>query len=108
MQAEGVEPRSVYVAPLLYRAAPAVVVEGTPLGCRVVVDIGHRRTNLCFLVGDEVVFARTVLHGGEDLTRALLQASNGAWSWEQSELGKVQMGFLASADRPGSPVVARA
>ena len=103
MAADGVEPHSLYVAPLLYRPrTPAVVVEGEPLPCRVVADIGHRRTNLCFVVGDEAVFARTLHHGGEDLTRALQQASNGAWSWEQSELGKAQMGFLASPSRPAA------
>jgi general secretion pathway protein L len=102
-QAEGVDPRALFVAPLLYRPqSEAVVIEGAPPPCRVVVDIGHRRTNLCFVVGDEVVSARTILHGGEALTRALHQASNGAWSWEQSEQGKEQMGFLASAARPAA------
>lgn len=103
MGALGLDPRSLYIGPLLYRPrSPAVEIEGTPPGCRVVADIGHQRTNLCFVVGDEVVFARTVHHGGYDLTRALHAASNGAWSWEQAELGKVQMGFLASAARPAA------
>jgi general secretion pathway protein L len=102
-QAEGLDPRSLFVAPLLYRPpSDAVVIEGVPLACRVVVDIGHRRTNLCFVVGDEAVFARTLMHGGEELTRALHQASNGSWSWADAELGKEQMGFLASADRPAA------
>jgi Tfp pilus assembly PilM family ATPase len=103
MTALGVEPRSLYIAPLLYRPrTPAVVVDGVPPGCRVIADIGHARTNLCFVVGDEAVFARTLHHGGEDLTRALHTASNGAWSWEQAELGKAQMGFLASSGRPAA------
>jgi len=99
----GADARSLYVAPLLYRArTPAVLVDGAPAGCRVVADIGHRRTNLCFLVGDEPVFARTLLHGGEDLSKALQRASNGTWTWEQAELGKAQMGFLASQSRPAA------
>jgi type IV pilus assembly protein PilM len=103
LQAEGVEPRSLFVAPLLYRPlTEPVVIDGEPLGCRIIADVGHRRTNLCFVVGDEAVFARTILHGGEDLTRALHQASNGAWSWQQAELGKAQMGFLASERRPAA------
>jgi Tfp pilus assembly PilM family ATPase len=103
MMAEGVDPRSLYVASLLYRPrTPTVVVEGVPPSCRVIADVGHRRTNLCFLVNDEVVFGRTLHHGGEELTRALQRASNGTWSWEQAELGKAQMGFLVSARRPAT------
>ena len=99
----GVDARSLYVAPLLYRPrTPAVVSEGTVAGCRVIADIGHRRSNLCFVVGDEPVFARTIHHGGEDLTRALVAASNGSWTWTQGELGKTQMGFLASRARPAA------
>jgi general secretion pathway protein L len=106
MRAEGADPRALFVAPLLYRPrAPAVLVEGDVVGCQVVVDIGHRRTNLCFVVRDEVVFARTILHGGEDLTRGLHRASNGAWSLEQSELGKEQMGFIGSQVKPATTSV---
>jgi hypothetical protein len=106
MAALGADPRSLYIGPLLYRPrTPAVVAEGTAPGCRVVVDVGHLRSNLCFLVGDETVFARTLHQGGYALTRALHTASNGAWSWEQAELGKAQMGFLASANRPAATSV---
>ena len=52
-----------------------------------------------------MVYGRTILHGGEDLTKALQRASNGAWSWEQAELGKQQMGFLASQSRPAATSV---
>lgn len=110
LQACGVEPRSLYAAPFLYRPqSPAVVVEEAgeerPPGCRVVVDIGHRRTNLCFVVGDEAVFARTLLWGGEDVTKRLHRAANGTWTWEQAELGKTQLGFVASRDRPAKTTV---
>jgi hypothetical protein len=74
--------------------------EPRPPGCRVVMDIGHRRTNLCFVVGDEAVFARTLLHGGEDITKNLHRASNGTWTLEQAAQGKVQLGFVASSRRP--------
>jgi general secretion pathway protein L len=105
LQAAGVEARSLYVAPVLYRPlSPAVIVEEDgeerPAGCRVVVDIGHRRTNLCFLVGDEAVFARTLVRGGEEISKALHQAANGTWTLEQAEQGKVQLGFVASRGRP--------
>lgn len=105
LQSCHVDPRALYVAPLLYRPlAPAVVVdelgdERQP-GCRVVLDIGHRRSNVCFVVGDEPVFARTLLHGGEEITKALHRAANGAWTWQQAEDGKVQLGFVSSPSRP--------
>lgn len=103
MQASNVDARALYVAPLLYRPqTPAVAVDDVPLGCRVVVDIGHRRTNLCFVVGDEAVSARTLLHGGEEITKALMVASKGAWTWEQAELGKAQIGFVASSRKPAT------
>jgi Tfp pilus assembly PilM family ATPase len=101
MQACQVDARSIYVAPLLYRPGKtlAVVEEAGP-SCRIVADIGHRRTNLCFLVEDEVVFARTVLHGGADITKSLVAASNGSWTWEQAEQGKQQIGFVGSSRKP--------
>jgi Tfp pilus assembly PilM family ATPase len=110
LQACNVDPRALFVAPLLYRPlAPAVVVEEAgeerPPGCRVVVDIGHRRTNLCFVVGDEAVFARTLLWGGEDVTKRLHRAANGTWTREQAELGKKQLGFVASRNRPAKTTV---
>jgi Tfp pilus assembly PilM family ATPase len=101
LQACNADPRSLFVAPLLYRPqTPAIVIDDSPMGCRVVVDIGHRRTNLCFVVGDEAVFARTVMHGGEDITKSLVAASNNTWTWEQAEQGKAQVGFVASSRRP--------
>jgi general secretion pathway protein L len=108
LQGCSVDPRSLYVAPLLYRPlSPAVTVdEGDENGqsrlpaARVVVDIGHRRTNVCFVIGDEAVFARTLLHGGDEITKGMHRASNGTWTLEQAEQGKIQLGFVASRMRP--------
>jgi Tfp pilus assembly PilM family ATPase len=98
-----VDARSLYVAPLLYRPqSPAVVIDDSPPGCRVIADIGHRRTNLCFVVGDEAVFARTLLDGGEAVTKGLVRASKGTWTWDQAEQGKAQIGFVASSRRPAA------
>jgi type IV pilus assembly protein PilM len=103
MQACNVDARALYVAPLLYRPkTPLPVLDASETGpsCRLIADIGHRRTNLCFVVGDEVVFARTILHGGEDITKCLVGASNGSWTWERAEQGKAQFGFVGSSRRP--------
>ena len=110
LQACHVDPRSLFAAPLLYRPlVPAAILEEAgedrPPGCRVVVDVGHRRTNVCFVVGDEAVFARTLLHGGEEVTKRLHQAANGTWTWEQAENGKLQVGFVACRARPAKTTV---
>jgi Tfp pilus assembly PilM family ATPase len=103
LQACNADPRSIFVAPLLYRPREPAVSDGDgPAGCQVIVDIGHRHTNLCFVVGDEAVFARTLLRGGEEISKALQRASNGTWNWDQTELGKAQMGFVASRARPAA------
>ncbi|MGD0838027.1 MAG: pilus assembly protein PilM, partial [Polyangia bacterium] len=113
LQEGNVEPRALYVAPLLYRPlSPSVVVDETggdrAPGCRVVVDIGHRRTNVCFVLGDEVVFARTLLHGGEEITKSLEQAAHGTWTRAQAEQGKIELGFVTSSRQPaGSEVETR-
>ena len=103
MLANGIDARALFAAPLLYRPqTPAVALDEAPLGCRVIADIGHRRTNLCFVVGDEAVFARTLLHGGEEITKSLLRASNGSWTYAQAEEGKAQIGFVANRQRPAA------
>jgi len=122
-----VDARSLFVAPLLYRPQSPAVVPGpvidplpeveqsptadktpvaeskaAPMGCRVIADIGHHRTNLCFVVDDEAVFARTLLDGGEAITKGLMHASKGTWTWDQAEEGKARIGFVASSRRPAT------
>lgn len=101
MKAVGVDPRTLYAAPLIYhrlfegRRAP-----DEEAGYRLFMDIGHRRTNLCIVGDGETVFGRMVGHAGEELTLALAAASNGAWTVAQAEVGKAQHGFLPTRDRP--------
>jgi general secretion pathway protein L len=76
--AYGVDPRALYVAPLVYSAAldeevPPADRPPVP-SCRAILDVGHLRTNVCVLVGDEAVTARTILRGGATLTTAIAQA----------------------------------
>jgi type IV pilus assembly protein PilM len=108
----GAEPRAIPIAPLVYGPLlpdePELIpVEGEPAPgptCRVVLDMGFRRTQVCFVVGDEPVYGRTLSRGGEELTQALLAASRGAWDYERAENSKIQMGFVGSARRaPATP-----
>ena len=50
----GVDPRTLYVAPVIYHALLAEErSEAAPAGCRLFIDIGHRNRQLCFLRGTE-------------------------------------------------------
>jgi type IV pilus assembly protein PilM len=101
MKAVGIDPRSLYAAPLIYHRLfeGRRAVDEEP-GYRLFMDIGHRRTNLCVVGDGEPVFGRMVGHAGEALTLALAAASNGAWTVAQAEAGKAQHGFLPTRDRP--------
>jgi general secretion pathway protein L len=41
---------------------------------RVVLDVGHLRTNVCVLQGNQAIFGRTILRGGAGLTAAIAGA----------------------------------
>lgn len=91
---QGVDPREIGVAPLVYRhdlqeqegqTAPAAVV-----------DFGHRRTNVA-VVGDEVRTTRTILRGGRDLTERLAQA--GRVSFSEAEAYKVRDGLVGKVGK---------
>jgi general secretion pathway protein L len=83
-EAKGTHPRALYAAPVVYRtlvpstsSTVALVEEGgeePPPPCRVVLDLGHVRTNVCFVRNGETLFARTILRGGAQLTQAIATA----------------------------------
>jgi general secretion pathway protein L len=108
LSVRGVEPRSLFAAPAVYQAlfsgerAPAP----TEPACKMLIDLGHRRTNVCFLIQGETVYARTLTRGGEGLTTAVAAAFQcGA---DRAERAKREEGFLASAQRrPNGPIPQR-
>jgi general secretion pathway protein L len=81
-EAQGTHPRAIYAAPVVYRTllpalAPAEPEEGAgtaPPPCRLVLDLGHARTNVCVVRNGETVYARTILRGGLHLTQAVAKA----------------------------------
>jgi general secretion pathway protein L len=104
----GVEPRSLFVAPVIYQSLFAG--ESTPApaepACRMLIDIGHRRTNVCFLLHGETVYARTLLRGGEALTAAV--AATFQCSIDRGERAKREEGMVGSANRrPHGPIPQR-
>ena len=99
----GVEPRTLYATPTIYHALLAeerTPTETAPAGCRLFIDVGHRRSQLCFLRGDETVFGRTSNHAGEELTLALVRASKDKWTFAQAEQAKHTYGFVPSRTQP--------
>jgi type IV pilus assembly protein PilM len=101
----GVEPRTLYVTPVIYHAllaAERTPAEIAPAGCRLFIDIGHQRSQLCFLRGDEAVFGRTSSHAGEALTLALMRASGDKWTFAQAEQAKHAHGFVPSQAQPAT------
>ena len=77
----GVDPRAIYAAPLVYETllvddgrVDLTPVEGVPEGCRVIVDVGHLRTNVCIVQDNQAIFGRTILRGGAMLTAAIAEA----------------------------------
>jgi type IV pilus assembly protein PilM len=106
----GVEPRTLYPTPIVYHALLAeerTSAETTPTGFRLFIDIGHQRSQLCFLRGDEAVYGRTSSHAGEELTLALVRASGDKWTWAQAEQAKQTHGCVPSRERPPATSVQR-
>jgi general secretion pathway protein L len=97
--AYGLDPRGLYPAPLAYDALlreDEAAVEGTVPACRVVIDLGHLRTNVCVLQGSETVFARTILRGGAGLTSAVAQA----YHCEEAVAEELKRTYGLAAARP--------
>jgi type IV pilus assembly protein PilM len=96
----GLEPRALYVAPVIYHTlfAASRTATGPDAACRMLLDLGHRRTNVCFLVRGETVFARTITRGGEALSLAVAEAFR--LPVAGADQAKREHGFLATRDRP--------
>ncbi|MDB4980117.1 MAG: Fimbrial assembly family protein, partial [Myxococcales bacterium] len=79
-EAQGTHPRAIYAAPVVYRTllpatASAEPEEGAaPPPCRLVLDLGHARTNVCIVRNGVTVYSRTILRGCLHLTQAVSMA----------------------------------
>ena len=88
----------MYAAALDEEAAPAD--RAALPACRVMLDIGHLRTNVCVLQGNEAVTARTILRGGAALTTAIAQAYR--CDEAMAEDIKLSSAMVASAAHPAT------
>lgn len=119
LKAAGVEPRHLELQPLTLnqlRAAfvpedpvrdePAFTPGGTVItqgadampSALAIVDIGAAHTSLCVCLDKDVLAARTMLRGGQDLTRALAKEFD--LPIEEAERGKLKEAYLDLPDAP--------
>lgn len=75
-------------------------------GTRLLVDLGHRKTTLCLLVGGTARAARTIPIGGRLLTEAVVRDRK--LDWDEAERLKHRDGVLDGDLAPVSPAIARA
>ncbi|MFZ9886008.1 MAG: pilus assembly protein PilM [Myxococcota bacterium] len=66
-----------------------------PQAATAIVDLGHRHTSVCLMVGDRVISAQTLLHGGHDATLRL--ARELGLTVEEAERGKKKEAFIEVA-----------
>jgi general secretion pathway protein L len=93
MQQIGAEPRVIGAAPLSYAAlrGHSFITEGQgePL-C--IIDVGHRHTLVCVVRGDNVLFARAIGRGSEDVTLQIADVFK--MEYPAAEAAKHEQAFL--------------
>jgi general secretion pathway protein L len=110
LKALRLDPRALYATPVIYHALLAEEDAADPeAGCRIFLDVGHQRSQLCIVRGTETMFARTLNHGGEELTQALVRASGNQWTWAQAEQTKhtPSHGIIPSHAHPAATTTQR-
>src|SRR3569832_655079 len=107
LQGGGVDPRSLYAAPVAYRALPIDDPRADEESGKVPanLDIGHMRANL-FIGRDKAgISARTILRGGHHLTAALAEGLElplaRAEQWKRTESRLLGPGIAALNAREG-------
>jgi general secretion pathway protein L len=94
----GAEPRLVGASSLAYAALRdrGFATDAAP---QLIVDIGHRQTQVCVLAGEQVLFARTIARGGEDVTVAIVDAFRMQYP-DAEEAKHAQAFILAPGESP--------
>jgi type IV pilus assembly protein PilM len=101
LQSGGVDPRSLFAAPVAYRALPVDDPRADEESGKVpaILDIGHMRTNLFIGRDGAGIAARTILRGGAHLTMALAEgmelAPERAEHWKRTEARLLGAGIAA-------------
>lgn len=103
---EGIDPRALYVAPIVYHALhisdPAADRGSVPA----ILDLGHARTNLFVGKDGQGIFARAITRGGQHLTAALAE-SLGVDQSRAEQLKRSEARLVPVGGPPGSPAETR-
>ncbi len=75
-----------------------------PEGAYAIIDLGHEKTNVLIFLGPRLQFARTIMVGGKDLTKAIAEKLH--LPWVEAERMKVELGQLGS-DLEGADTTTR-
>lgn len=86
----GIDPRTLPPAAVSYGRLMRNV---NPDGSAMVLDLGHRRTNICFLVDGRPVMGRTISWGGHQINEAFRQTFQ--LSYQDAEALKEREAFVA-------------
>jgi general secretion pathway protein L len=117
-EAQGTHPRALYAAPVVYRTLLPAAQEDAPVElqageeevapppppCRLVLDLGHSRTNVCVVRDGETLHARTIMRGGTHLTQAIAKAFEA--DQDRAEQAKRSDGALLPAGTPAATPLA--
>jgi len=95
LEAQGLDPRTLPPAPYAY---DGLVRYAAPQGTVLLLDLGHRRTNVALVADGHLIMGRTLSRGGEQLTHALHEALQ--MSLTEAEALKEAEGLLYAGD-PG-------
>jgi general secretion pathway protein L len=101
LRQNAMEPRGLVAAPASYtRVVERIVrVAGDKSAAPVaIIDIGHRRTDICVVKDGKAVYARTIARGGHHLTETISRT----WriTYEEAERAKHTDGFIGSSAEP--------
>jgi len=94
LKEQGVDPRALYAAPIVYHALqiddPAADMDGGRVPA--ILDLGHARTNLFLGRDGQGIFARAITRGGQHLTAAIAEALSVDWARaEQIKRGEARL-----------------
>jgi general secretion pathway protein L len=99
LRQSAVEPRGLVAAPASYaRVIERVTRLGSTTGPVAIIDIGHRRTDICVVKDGKAAYARTIARGGHHLTETISRA----WriTYEEAQRAKHTDGFIGSPAEP--------
>jgi general secretion pathway protein L len=102
LRQSAMEPRGLVAAPASYARVIERITrlggERSAAGPVAIIDIGHRRTDICVVKDGKAAYARTIARGGHHLTETISRA----WriTYDEAQRAKHTDGFIGSPAEP--------